>query len=152
MLIEEDGIAMNERNALELAGGVRPARKIRIMDEYVRDLSPEGAPLGQPYRMFYCTAPMVVRLHRERAGPQGLAVGGTGPGSLDVALNVLEYLVPVGSDGLEMVRCRVNYASRTAYGLHRSFCSEFISRMDPRGGELSVRDCERWISLALKAP
>ena len=54
-------------------------------------------------------------------------------------------LYPPGSDGEEPRRCRVNFASATAYELHEKFCAQFLASMDPDGGRLDAGKIHHWV-------
>src|SRR5215207_4483828 len=47
--------------------------------------------------------------------------GGPSPGMLELTLNALNAYVPPSADGEEVVECRRNVASRTAWELHEAF-------------------------------
>lgn len=101
--------------------------------------------VGEGRRMLYASEPMRVRHHRDRPGPETLGVGKVSPGSLDLALNILNHLYPPACDGKPPVRCRVNVASATAYGLHEKFCARFLASMDPDGGEIPIPRIRAWV-------
>lgn len=99
--------------------------------------------------MLRVTVPVYLRHHRDRPGPDTLEVGMVGqitPGSRDLALNILAYLYPLGCDGHEPVRCRINLVSQTAYSLHAKFCKAFLAPMPPEGGEIPVQKIRDWAS------
>lgn len=124
----------------------RPAISMRAETFYECDAAGEevvGA--GEGRRVLYVSIPIRVRHHRGRPGPETLEVGQVSPGSLDLALNILSYLYPPACDGEPPVRCRVNLASATAYRLHKRFCSRFLARMDPEGGEIEPEKIRRWV-------
>lgn len=123
----------------------KASRHIRISVQRFYDCDPEGNQVGSERRALSVSVPVVVRHYRERPGPEGLEVGRVSAGSLDLALNILVDLYPPGSDGEEPRRCRVNFASTTAYRLHESFCAQFLAPMDPDGGEMDVGQINRWI-------
>jgi len=72
------------------------------------------------------------------AGPDG----GPSPGMLELALNAY---VPPGADGEEVVECRRNVASRTAWELHEAFAREKLLPLAPEGGEIPYREIMDWI-------
>lgn len=74
-------------------------------------------------------------------GPDGAPT----PEGLDLALNALSVYVPPGADGDEVVECRFNVASRTAWDLHEDFAREVLSRMHPDGEDLVFHDIWDWI-------
>lgn len=123
------------------------ARGIRVMNECAQGLTEGFRPIGDDRLRFLVTAPISARLHRRTGGEAGLSVGEVSEGSLDVALNVLGYYVPPGEDEREMVRCRVNFVSATAYEHHREFCEQFLAEgaMDPAGGVIADEDIMEWI-------
>lgn len=71
--------------------------------------------------------------------------GGPTPGMLDLALNALNEYVPPGADGEEVVECRRNVASATAWELHEAFAREKLLPLSPDGGEIPYRDLMDWI-------
>lgn len=71
--------------------------------------------------------------------------GGPSPGVLDLALNALNEYVPPGADGEEVVECRRNVASRTAWELHEAFAREKLLPLAPDGGDLRYREIIDWI-------
>lgn len=71
--------------------------------------------------------------------------GGPSPGMLDLALNALNEYVPPGADGEEVVECRRNVASRTAWELHEAFAREMLLPLAPDGGDLPYRQIMDWI-------
>jgi len=88
-------------------------------------------------------------LGRRAAGDDPLFDCGPGgaltPEGLDLALNALLGYVPVGADGEEVVECRLNVASRTAWDLHEAFAREVLRRMHPDGGDLPFSELWDWI-------
>ncbi len=74
-------------------------------------------------------------------GPDGALT----PEGLDLALNVLSVYVPPGADGEEVVECRFNVASRTAWSLHEDFAREVLRSMHPDGEDLAFREIWDWI-------
>lgn len=93
-------------------------------------------------RVLSVSVPVVIRHHRDTAGPGTLEVGKISAGSLDLALNILTYLYPPQSasevkdedtynlQNPQNVRCRVNLTSATAYTLHQKFCADFLAPLD----------------------
>ena len=71
--------------------------------------------------------------------------GGPSPGMLELALNALNAYVPPGADGAEVVECRRNVASRTAWELHEAFAREKLLPLAPDGGEIPYREIMDWI-------
>ncbi len=86
---------------------------------------------------------------RHRAGDDPLfdcgPEGALAPGGLDLALNALLAYVPAGADGEEVVECRLNVASRTAWNLHEDFAREILAKMHPDGGDLPFLKLWDWI-------
>ena len=54
--------------------------------------------------------------------------------------------MPPGADGEEVVECRRNVASRTAWELHEAFAREMLHPLAPDGGELDYRELMGWIN------
>ncbi len=72
--------------------------------------------------------------------------GGPSLGMLDLALNVLNEYVPPGADGEEVVECRRNVASATAWELHEAFAREKLLPFAPDDDvELPYREIMDWI-------
>ncbi len=71
--------------------------------------------------------------------------GALAPEGLDLALNALLAYVPAGADGEEVVECRFNVASRTAWDLHADFARDVLSRMHPDGEDLPFIELWGWI-------
>ncbi len=71
--------------------------------------------------------------------------GGPSLGMLDLALNALNEYVPPGADGEEVIECRRNVASATAWGLHEAFAREKLLPLAPDGSELPYREIMDWI-------
>lgn len=72
-------------------------------------------------------------------------VGALSPEGRDLALNSLLAYVPAGADGEEVVECRLNVASRTAWDLHEDFAREVLARMHPDGGDVPFAELWDWI-------
>lgn len=64
---------------------------------------------------------------------------------LELTLNALNAYVPPGADGEEVVECRRNVASRTAWELHEAFAREKLLPLAPEGGEIPYREIMDWI-------
>lgn len=113
------------------------AHGVKIMVDYFRRVGLGRVP-EENYRMrFMMSVPMTARLNRRVGGEAGLEVGRVSEGSLDVALNILNYYVPPEADGREMVRAKTNFVSATACDLHREFCRQYLAPMSPEGGNIS---------------
>lgn len=127
------------------ASAKQPCITVRVEPFYQCDA--EGRVVGEVQHVLSVSVPIVVRHHRARTGGKQLRVGQVCAGSLDLALNILNYLYPPSSDDEEPVRCRgVNLASATAYRLHQPFCAEFLAPMDPQGGgQIPVARIRSWV-------
>ncbi|MDP9477665.1 MAG: hypothetical protein M3R38_18605 [Actinomycetota bacterium] len=64
---------------------------------------------------------------------------------LDLALNALAAYVPPKADGEEVVECRLNVVSRTAWDLHEDFAREVLAHMHPDGEDLTFSELWGWI-------
>lgn len=118
---------------------------ISIASDRFYDCDERGREVGEGVRIVRASVPIVVRHHRDVPGGQSLSVGEVSAGSLDLALNVLVHLYPPARDGAEPKRCRINFASATAFDLHERFCREFLAPMDPEGEEISVAKIKSWV-------
>lgn len=115
------------------------------MVDYFRSLGSGGVP-EENYRLrFLMGAPLTARLHRRVGGEVGLEIGRVSDGSLDVALNILNYYVPPEADGREMIRAKTNFISATAYDLHREFCRRYLAPMNQEGGQISDEEIMTFI-------
>lgn len=124
-------------------------RGVKVMVDYFRSLGSGGVP--EAYRLrFLMGAPLTARLHRRVGGDVGLEIGRVSDGSLDVALNILNYYVPPEADGREMIRAKTNFISATARDLHREFCEEYLALMEPEGGEISDEEIMGFIETSSK--
>ena len=75
----------------------------------------------------------------------GFAWGYRGSGAQELALNILNYVAPPGSDGFEPVKCGEGVASRTAVQLYGKFTSDVIAVLPPEGGAIPVSTVYEWI-------
>lgn len=120
-------------------------RGLKVMVDYFRRVGRGRVP-EENYRLrFMMGVPVNIRLHRRVGGEAGLEVGRVSEGSLDVALNVLNYYVPPETDGREMVRAKTNFASATAFDLHREFCEAYLAPMEAEGGVISDEEILHFI-------
>ena len=71
--------------------------------------------------------------------------GGPSPGMLDLALNALNEYIPPTADGEEVVECRRNVASASAFELYEAFAQEKLLPLSPNGGEIPYREILDWI-------
>lgn len=118
---------------------------VGIIVDYFREMGPNSKPVG-PWRLrFMVSVPITARLNRRVGGEAGLEVGSISEGSLDIALNVLNYYVPPETDGREMIRAKMNFVSATAYDLHREFCRQYLAPMEYEGGKVSDEEIMRFI-------
>ena len=78
--------------------------------------------------------------------PDGFEWGYGGSGPADLALNILNMLIPPGSDGQAPVKCHSGECSRRAYELHQDFKSTFIETMPKEGGTIAIADVRAYIS------
>lgn len=118
---------------------------VKIVVDYFREGVIGRDPFGNWRLRFMMSVPMTVRLNRRVGGEAGLEVGRVSEGSLDVALNILNYYVPPEADAREMVRAKTNFVSATAYELHEKFCERYLAPMDPEGGEISDEEIMSFI-------
>ena len=80
-----------------------------------------------------------------RHSPDGFAWGYAGSGAQELALNILNYVFPPGSDGHEPVLAGDRYVSFTAERLYGCFTQEFVTKI-PREQPFQIRreEVERW--------
>jgi hypothetical protein len=135
--------SMNRMNRLTITPPEIHGVKITV--GYFREGITGGVPFGNWRLRFMMSVPMTVRLNRRVGGEAGLEVGRVSEGSLDVALNILNYYVPPEADGREMARARTNFVSATAYELHREFCGQYLALMAPEGGKISDEEIMSFI-------
>jgi hypothetical protein len=91
---------------------------------------------------FLCNIPRTVTRH----SPGGFAWGYRGLGAQELALNILNYLVPPGADGFEAVRCNEGFASRSAIQLYGLFTADVIAKIPEQGGTISVERVREWMT------
>jgi len=63
----------------------------------------------------------------------------------ELALNILNWSLPVGVDGESGIQCEHGECSAIAWRLHRSFMAEFLVRVPHDGGCLRESDIRRWV-------
>lgn len=83
-----------------------------------------------------------------RHSPTGLEWGYAGSGPADLALNVLNAVVPPCSDDLAPVRCQHGWASDTAMRLHQDFKCDIVSGIPRNGGVLAMAEVRAWLDRA----
>lgn len=96
----------------------------------------------------WTNVPVTVICH----SPSGYEWGYRGSGPSDLALNILNWLVPPGADGMEPVRCWNGACSRTAWALHHDFKESFLAGMPREGGEIPGTVVLTWIAAWLICP
>lgn len=85
--------------------------------------------------------PWTVVLH----SPDGFSWGPVSAASCDLALNILNAVVPPGSDGRKPEKCYHGYASQTAFSLHRLFAEEMLTMIGISGG-VTLATIWDWLS------
>lgn len=80
-----------------------------------------------------------------RHSPDGFSWGYAGSGAQELALNILNYVFPPGSDGYEPVLAGENYVSHTAERLYGLYTREIIANI-PRDQPFQIRreEVEQW--------
>lgn len=71
--------------------------------------------------------------------------GYIGPATAELALNILNWILPPGIDGEAAIRCDQGECSAVAWRLHRSFLADFLVRIPYAGGCLQEADIRRWV-------
>ena len=89
----------------------------------------------------HASVPYLVRHY----GVESFDWGYIGPGTAELALNILHGMLPPGCDGEPPVQCADGICSALAWRIHRSFMAEFLVRMPYAGGCLAEADMRRWI-------
>lgn len=81
-----------------------------------------------------------------RHSSEGFSWGYRGSSAQELALNILNYVFPPGTDGYEAIPCEKGYASRTAFQLYGEYTSEIVSRI-PQTGEfqIGVEEVRAWV-------
>jgi hypothetical protein len=78
--------------------------------------------------------------------------GYIGPGTAELALNILNWILPPGIDGETAIHCEDGECSATAWRLHRSFMADFLVRMPFAGGCLQESAIRRWVLQHFELP
>ena len=71
--------------------------------------------------------------------------GYIGPATAELALNILNWILPPGVDGEAAIHCERGECSAVAWRLHRSFLADFLVRVPHAGGCLHEADIRRWV-------
>lgn len=77
--------------------------------------------------------------------PAGYEWGYGGSGPSDLALNILNLIVPPGSDGEPPVKCHEGQCSETAWRLHHDFKRRFIAAVPHEGMTIKGKDIAEWL-------
>lgn len=78
-------------------------------------------------------------------GVEAFDWGYIGPGTAELALNILNWILPPGVDGEAAIHCEDGECSATAWRLHRSFMADFLVRVPFAGGCLQEAAIRRWV-------
>lgn len=89
----------------------------------------------------YACLPWSVRNY----GTDSFDWGYIGPATAELALNILNWMLPPGVDGEAAIQCEEGECSAVAWRLHRSFMAEFLVRIPYSGGCISEADMRRWV-------
>lgn len=89
----------------------------------------------------YASLPRSVRHY----GVETLDWGYIGPATAELALNILNWILPAGIDGEAAISCEEGECSAVAWRLHRSFMAEFLIRVPYAGGCIAESDVRRWV-------
>lgn len=89
----------------------------------------------------YASVPYRVRHYRV----DELDWGYIGPATAELALNILNWLLPPGVDGEAAIQCEYGECSAAAWRLHRTFMAEFLVRVPYDGGCVKEQEIRRWI-------
>lgn len=71
--------------------------------------------------------------------------GYIGPATAELALNILNWILPPGVDGEPPIACEDGECSAVAWRLHRTFMAEFLVRVPHAGGCLSESGVRQWV-------
>lgn len=89
----------------------------------------------------YAGLPRTVRHY----GAETFDWGYVGPATAELALNILNWVLPPGVDGEAAIACEDGQCSAVAWRLHRSFMADFLVRMPYSGGCLPTSEIRRWV-------
>lgn len=89
----------------------------------------------------HITVPRTVRHY----ATDDLDWGYIGPATAELALNILNWILPPGVDGEPGIRCDEGECSAVAWRLHRTFMAEMLVRVPYAGGCLYEREVRRWV-------
>lgn len=89
----------------------------------------------------YACLPRTIRHY----GVESFDWGYIGPATAELALNVLNWILPPGVDGEAAIQCETGECSAVAWRLHRSFMAEFLVRVPYAGGCLHEADIRKWV-------
>lgn len=96
----------------------------------------------------YACLPRTIRHY----GAESFDWGYIGPATAELALNVLNWILPPGVDGESAIQCEEGECSAVAWRLHRSFMAEFLVRVPYGGGCISESDVRRWVLQHFSVP
>lgn len=82
--------------------------------------------------------------------PDGYNWGYGGSGPADLALNILNYCLPVGCDGQPPERLFDGECSPVAFVLHQDFKRVFLAGMETEGGYIQGEAVDAWIDVQLQ--
>lgn len=89
----------------------------------------------------YAALPRTVRHYQV----DDLDWGYIGPASAELALNILNWVLPPGVDGEPPIECEDGLCSAVAWRLHRTFMAEFLVRVPYTGGCVSESGVRQWV-------
>ncbi|HEX7046584.1 MAG TPA: hypothetical protein VF275_03295 [Gammaproteobacteria bacterium] len=96
----------------------------------------------------YACLPRTIRHY----GEESFDWGYIGPATAELALNVLNWILPPGVDGEKAIQCEEGECSAVAWRLHRSFMAEFLVRVPYGGGCIPESDVRRWVLQHFSVP
>jgi hypothetical protein len=120
--------------------GIRSGRPRRPEKDVVLDRDDDGR--------IYASLPYEVHHY----GVEGFDWGYIGPGTAELSLNILHWLLPPGVDGEPPIQCEEDICSAVAWRLHRSFMAEFLVRVPYAGGCLKEAEIRRWVLQHIHMP
>lgn len=89
----------------------------------------------------YASVPYNVRHYRV----DELDWGYIGPATAELALNILNWVLPAGVDGEAPIQCEHGECSAVAWRLHRTFMAEVLVRVPYHGGCVKEQEIRRWV-------
>lgn len=96
----------------------------------------------------YASVPYCVRHY----GVDELDWGYIGPATAELALNILNWLLPPRVEGEPPIQCEHGECSAVAWRLHRTFMAEFLVHVPYEGGCAKEQEIRRWVRTRFALP